>query len=148
MSQCFCGCGEEFGITKRKQRQASETGAETTRLLNELDQFCRPWIEAGRPGFEDLPMPPEMPTPEEQLAEMVSEGNAMRNDCLAVAHGMLDASMPKKREVKEWLHTAYLQVTVARMPVESRQRVATALSSGTGEDLLNAFEAGEQATRR
>lgn len=147
MSQCFCGCGEEFGITKRKQRRASKVGAETTCFVRELAEFVRPWIDAGRPGFEALPWSPEMPTPEVQLAEMISEGNAIKDDCLAVAHQSPDATLPSKRDVKEWLHTARMQVTVARMPLESRQRVAAALASESGEDLFKAFEAGEKAIK-
>lgn len=63
MPECFCGCGQEFGFTQRKQRQASEVGAETTRLLNERSQCYRPLLQAGSPGFESLPEVPERRTP-------------------------------------------------------------------------------------
>lgn len=147
MSQCFCGCGQEFGFTQRKQRQASEVGAETTRLLNELNQFYRPWLQAGRPGFEAVPDLPDFPTPEEHLAEMISEGEAIKSACLAVAHGIPEASLPSKRAVKDWQFTPQQLINVARMPLEARQRVAKAISGGTGQELYDAFQSGEKAIK-
>ena len=147
MSLCFCGCGEEFGITKRKQRRASETGAEATRLLDEFIRCYPPWLDAGRPGFEALPPPPEAPSPEEFVTEMTDEGESLKRDCLAVAHGMPDASLPHKREVEQWMFLTQQHVNIARMPLESRQRVATALNSGGPQEIFDAFQEGEKAIR-
>lgn len=148
MSCCFCGCGFEFGFTQRKQRHASEIGAETTRLLNELNQYYRPWLQAGRPGFESLPELPDQPTPEENLAEMISKGETIRNACLAVAHSESGASLPSKKAVNDWQFHPTQLINSARMPLESRQRVATALTSGTGQDIFDAFQAGEKAIKK
>lgn len=147
MSQCFCGCGQEFGLTKRKQRKASEIGAETTRLLDEFNQYYRSWLESGRPGFETLPVAADAPSPEEFTTNMTNEGESIKSACLAVAHGMPDASMPIKADMKQWMFMAQQHVNVARMPLEWRQRVATALKSGGPQEIFDAFKQGEKETR-
>ncbi|MGB1583844.1 MAG: hypothetical protein ACPHCI_08655 [Solirubrobacterales bacterium] len=116
-------------------------------MSNELDYFYRPWLEAGRPGFEQVPTRPDIPAPEEELLASLQEGEAMRRACISVSHDEPQSAMPDKRESKQWLFTAQQLVNIAKMPLESRRRVAAAIAAGAPQELFEAFEAGNKAIR-
>ena len=147
MSECFCGCHEPIGHLQRARHQANETGAKVTTKLADLNQYVRPWIEAGRPGFEELDKLPETPDATQEFTEQLAEGTLLRESCLAIVHQVPGGEPPGKSAAKEWLNSTDMIVAIARMPLDNRRRIAAAIATGTPQEIRSSFEAGErQAT--
>lgn len=149
MTTCFCGCGRQFGFTKRAQRKASDRGAQIADLLPAVQTHYKPWLDQGRPGFEVLPpVGQEEVTPEAQYLEFVRDGEHFRLCCVSVAHGELDAGSVNWKESKSWCFIAKQFVDIALMPIEARRRIAQALHRGSAEEIMQAFEDGAKLVAR
>jgi phosphoribosylformimino-5-aminoimidazole carboxamide ribonucleotide (ProFAR) isomerase len=83
-------------------------------------------------------------TPEEDYGHLVQEGEALKLSCLAAAHGESGGGATDWRKAEEWCDSAEQLVTLSRMPVEARRRIAQALKDGTGAEIVAAIEAGRK----
>ncbi|MGH2960199.1 MAG: hypothetical protein ACRDKE_11390 [Solirubrobacterales bacterium] len=146
MTTCFCGCGNEIGGFQLGRRRANDSGAKVSRLLSEYAEYFKPWIDAGRPGFVEPAVAFEGPDEFEQYLIDVAEGTDMRDAFLACVHEVPGVPMPDKGSVKAWCKNVELQVAVARMPLEARQKFLNAVHYGTVEEIARTYEDGVKAT--
>lgn len=142
MPECFCGCGESIGLMQRDRKWANSAGAEAVRLIDEMDRIVKPWVEAGSPGFESVLERQQAGDLKQSIEDLFSEGEAFRDSCLALVHQSPGAEKPDRRAFKEWAGKVEPLPAIAQMPLENRRRFATAIVSGTGQEIFDAFEAG------
>lgn len=147
MSTCFCGCGTEIGLFDRERRRANESGAKLAKMLSDFEQYYKPWLDDGRPGFVEPTVPNDAPDPLEHYRTTVAEGTAMRDGCLACVHEIPGPDAPGKRAVNSWVKSNELLIQAVRMPLESRQKFFHAVQHGTPEEIMNAHAEGVKLTR-
>lgn len=127
---------------QRDRKWANSAGAEAVRLIDEMDRIVKPWVEAGSPGFDPILEQPEAPDQKQIFAKLIIDGQSLRDAFLAIVHQSPGADKPDRRAFKDWTGTVGPMIEIAQMPLENRRRLATAMVSGTGQEIFDAFEAG------